>query len=46
MRTSDVCDQVCAVAKVRRVITGELRNKIDRLWDAFWSGGISNPLGR
>jgi Type I restriction-modification system methyltransferase subunit len=26
------------------VITGELRNKIDRLWDAFWAGGISNPL--
>jgi type I restriction enzyme M protein len=26
------------------VITGELRSKIDRLWDAFWSGGISNPL--
>jgi type I restriction enzyme M protein len=26
------------------VITGELKNKIDRLWDAFWSGGISNPL--
>jgi type I restriction enzyme M protein len=26
------------------VITGTLRNKIDRLWDAFWSGGISNPL--
>jgi type I restriction enzyme M protein len=26
------------------VITGELKNKIDRIWDAFWSGGISNPL--
>jgi len=26
------------------VITGELRSKIDRIWDAFWSGGISNPL--
>jgi type I restriction enzyme M protein len=26
------------------VITGELRSKIDRVWDAFWSGGISNPL--
>ncbi|MER6574152.1 class I SAM-dependent DNA methyltransferase [Nonomuraea sp. NPDC001023] len=26
------------------MITGELKNKIDRLWDAFWSGGISNPL--
>lgn len=26
------------------MITGELRNKIDRVWDLFWSGGISNPL--
>jgi type I restriction enzyme M protein len=26
------------------VITGALKNKIDRVWDAFWSGGISNPL--
>ncbi len=26
------------------MITGELKGKIDRIWDAFWSGGISNPL--
>ena len=26
------------------MITGELKSKVDRLWDAFWSGGISNPL--
>jgi type I restriction enzyme M protein len=26
------------------VLTGELRSQIDRIWDAFWSGGISNPL--
>ena len=26
------------------MITGEIRSRIDRLWDAFWSGGISNPL--
>jgi len=26
------------------VITGDLKNKIDRVWDAFWSGGIANPL--
>ncbi|MFM7640065.1 MAG: type I restriction-modification system subunit M N-terminal domain-containing protein, partial [Cyanobium sp.] len=25
-------------------LTGELRNQIDRIWDAFWSGGIANPL--
>ena len=26
------------------MITGELTSKFDRVWDAFWSGGISNPL--
>ena len=26
------------------MLTGELRNKIDKLWDAFWTGGIANPL--
>lgn len=26
------------------VIQGDLRSSIDRIWDAFWSGGISNPL--
>src|SRR5438093_1507496 len=26
------------------MITGEIKNQIDRIWDAFWSGGISNPL--
>lgn len=26
------------------MITGTLKSQIDRVWDAFWSGGISNPL--
>lgn len=26
------------------VITGEVKSKVDRVWDAFWSGGISNPM--
>jgi type I restriction enzyme M protein len=26
------------------MITGEIRSQIDRIWDAFWSGGISNLL--
>lgn len=26
------------------LITGEIRSQIDHIWDAFWSGGISNPL--
>ena len=26
------------------MITGDLRSQIDTIWNAFWSGGISNPL--
>lgn len=26
------------------MITGELRNKVDRIWETFWTGGITNPL--
>ncbi len=26
------------------MITGEIKGQVDRIWDAFWSGGISNPL--
>src|SRR5512140_86582 len=28
----------------RDVITGAIRTQVDKVWDAFWSGGISNPL--
>jgi type I restriction enzyme M protein len=27
-----------------KMITGELKSKVDRIWDTMWSGGISNPL--
>ncbi len=26
------------------MLTGELKSKVDAIWNAFWSGGISNPL--
>ena len=26
------------------MITGELKNKIDSLWDVFAAGGVVNPL--
>lgn len=26
------------------MITGELKNKVDGIWDIFWSNGVSNPL--
>lgn len=26
------------------MITGEIKSQIDRIWNDFWTGGISNPL--
>ena len=26
------------------MITGDLKNKVDSLWEIFWTGGITNPL--
>src|SRR5437868_2269875 len=26
------------------MITGDLKNRIDKLWEEFWTGGITNPL--
>ena len=26
------------------MLTGELKNKIDMIWEMFWTGGITNPL--
>ncbi len=26
------------------MLTGEIRNQVDQIWNAFWAGGVSNPL--
>jgi type I restriction enzyme M protein len=26
------------------MLTGDLRNQIDSIWNDFWSGGLANPL--
>lgn len=26
------------------MLTGEVRNKVDKIWSDIWAGGISNPL--
>lgn len=26
------------------MLTGTIRNQVDQIWNAFWSGGVSNPL--
>ena len=25
------------------MITGELKNKVDSIWDTIWTGGITSP---
>ena len=30
--------------KLERVINGTVRAQVDKVWDTFWTGGISNPL--
>ncbi len=26
------------------MITGDIKNKVDQVWNTFWTGGVSNPL--
>ncbi len=26
------------------MLTGDIRSKVDKIWETFWTGGISNPL--
>jgi len=26
------------------MVTGELKSQVDKIWEAFWTGGIANPL--
>ena len=26
------------------MVTGEFKNKVDKIWEIFWTGGVTNPL--
>ena len=30
--------------KENTMLTGELKNKVDKIWESFWTGGITNSL--
>ena len=30
--------------RLHQMITGDLKNKVDKLWEMFWTGGLTNPL--
>ncbi len=36
--------RLCLELGERNMVTGELKNKIDSLWDVFAAGGLTNPL--
>jgi hypothetical protein len=44
VHTSSKLERLCDVFREVYVLTGDNKSKIDRIWDAFWSGGISDPL--
>ena len=31
-------------SRTQIMLTGDLKSKIDQIWNAFWSGGIANPI--
>ncbi len=33
-----------SIVKTDIMITGEIKNRIDKIWDAFWTGGITNSI--
>ena len=37
-------DDLMETGRDEIMITGELKSKVDQIWDTMWSGGISNPL--
>jgi type I restriction enzyme M protein len=41
---SCIFDGVIRINGGLAMITGELRNKVDKIWEIFWTGGITNPL--
>src|ERR1019366_7793098 len=44
MKLGRVCSKPSTDAR-GTMLTGELRNQIDRVWDTFWTGGLSSPMG-
>jgi type I restriction enzyme M protein len=32
------------VTKGSALVTGELKSQVDKVWNAFWTGGIANPM--
>ena len=45
MRNQDLInDDSNRIAEGVVVITGAIKNKVDKIWTDIWAGGITNPL--
>ena len=42
--TSDVGINNNQAGRLKKMITGQLKSQINKLWEEFWTGGITNPL--
>jgi hypothetical protein len=32
------------IGSKHKMLTGKLKNQVDEVWEAFWTGGIANPI--
>ena len=37
-------DKSAQDGSLHRMLSGDIRSKVDALWNAFWSCGIANPI--
>jgi type I restriction enzyme M protein len=41
---SDIINTYLTEIGAKKVLTGEIRNKVDKIWTDIWAGGITNPI--
>ena len=37
-------DKKLTIARIELMITGTIKNKVDKIWTDIWAGGLTNPL--
>lgn len=44
MKTDEIDTRRTTASGGTEMLAGEFRNKVDSIWETFWTGGITNPL--
>ena len=39
-----IIDKKSTIARIELMITGTIKNKVDKIWTDIWAGGLTNPL--